>query len=68
MKYKILISIALLALLAVALSGCHTSAAADDRSKIHPLRDGIRMGLDVLRVRWNALRGRYRRILTAQHG
>lgn len=31
----------------------------DTRSKISPLRDGIRMGLDVLQVRWNAIRGRY---------
>lgn len=35
--------------------------AHDDRSKISPLRDGIRMGVDVLQVRWNAIRGRYRR-------
>jgi dolichyl-phosphate beta-glucosyltransferase len=40
--------------------------AHDERSKIHPLRDGIRMGLDVLRVRWNALRGCYRRALNAE--
>lgn len=28
-------------------------------AKIHLLRDGARMFLDVLRIRWNALRGRY---------
>lgn len=32
----------------------HTEGA-----KIHVLRDGVRMFLDVLRIRWNALRGRY---------
>jgi|SRR5580700_2605561 dolichyl-phosphate beta-glucosyltransferase len=35
--------------------------AHDHRSKINPLRDGIRMGLDVLEVRWNDLLGRYKR-------
>jgi dolichyl-phosphate beta-glucosyltransferase len=35
--------------------------AHDHRSKINPLRDGIRMGLDVLEIRWNDLLGRYRR-------
>ncbi len=35
--------------------------AHDHRSKINPLRDGIRMGLDVLEVRWNDLLGRYER-------
>src|SRR5664279_3599884 len=33
--------------------------AHDHRSKINPLRDGLRMGLDVLQIRWNALLGRY---------
>jgi len=28
-------------------------------TRIHPIRDGLRMFLDVLRVRWYALRGRY---------
>ena len=28
-------------------------------SKVQPLRDSFRMFADVLRVRWNALRGRY---------
>src|SRR5664279_1665275 len=35
--------------------------AHDHRSKINPLRDGLRMGLDVLQIRWNALLGRYKR-------
>lgn len=29
-------------------------------TRIHPLRDSIDMFMDVLRIRWNALRGRYR--------
>ncbi len=33
--------------------------AHDHRSKISPLRDGIRMGSEVLRVRWNDMKGRY---------
>ncbi len=33
--------------------------AHDHRSKISPLRDGIKMGLEVLKVRWNAIRGLY---------
>lgn len=32
----------------------------DTGSKIHPLRDGIRMALDTLRVRWNAITGKYK--------
>ena len=32
----------------------------DDRSTIHPLRDGIRMGTEVLKVKWSGLRGKYR--------
>jgi glycosyltransferase involved in cell wall biosynthesis len=32
----------------------------DERSKIHPWRDGFYMGLDTLRVRWNAMSGKYR--------
>ncbi|MFI5106252.1 MAG: dolichyl-phosphate beta-glucosyltransferase, partial [Terriglobales bacterium] len=31
----------------------------DERSKIHPLRDGMRMGLDAMRVRWYAMSGKY---------
>ena len=33
--------------------------AHDHRSKINPLRDGLRMGSEVLQVRWNDIRGRY---------
>lgn len=33
--------------------------AHDHRSKIHPLRDGLRMGNEVLQVRMNDLRGKY---------
>ena len=33
--------------------------AHDHRSKISPLRDGLRMGSEVLQVRWNDIRGRY---------
>lgn len=32
----------------------------DERSKIHPWRDGIYMGLDALRIRWNSWCGRYK--------
>jgi dolichyl-phosphate beta-glucosyltransferase len=35
--------------------------AHDHRSKINPLRDGIKMGLEVLGIRWNAIRGLYER-------
>jgi glycosyltransferase involved in cell wall biosynthesis len=35
--------------------------AHDHRSKINPLRDGLRMGAEVLKVRWNDLAGRYRK-------
>jgi len=34
--------------------------AHDHRSKINPLRDGLKMGLEMLKVRWNDLRGHYR--------
>ena len=34
--------------------------AHDHRSKISPVRDGIRMGVEMLSVRWNDLRGLYR--------
>lgn len=34
----------------------------DERSTIHPLKDGLRMGVDALRVRRYALEGKYRRI------
>lgn len=33
--------------------------AHDHRSKISPLRDGLRMGSEVLQARWNEMRGRY---------
>ena len=33
--------------------------AHDDRSKIHPLIDGIKMFGEVLYIRWNALAGKY---------
>jgi dolichyl-phosphate beta-glucosyltransferase len=33
--------------------------AHDHRSKISPLRDGLRMGREVLQVRWNEARDRY---------
>jgi dolichyl-phosphate beta-glucosyltransferase len=33
--------------------------AHDHRSKINPLRDGLKMGVDMLAVRWNDLRGLY---------
>lgn len=32
----------------------------DERSKIHPVRDGLRMGWDALKTRWNSLTGQYR--------
>jgi glycosyltransferase involved in cell wall biosynthesis len=32
----------------------------DDRSKINPLRDGMHMGLDVLRILWFSVSGQYR--------
>jgi dolichyl-phosphate beta-glucosyltransferase len=35
------------------------SWAHDDRSKINPLLDGIKMFGEVLRIRWNALLGKY---------
>jgi len=34
--------------------------AHDHRSKINPLRDGLRMGSEVLKIRWNDWNGRYR--------
>ena len=33
--------------------------AHDDRSRINPLRDGLKMGVETLSVRWNDMRGRY---------
>jgi len=37
--------------------------AHDHRSKINPLRDGVRMGVEVLKIRWNDWMGRYRKPL-----
>ena len=34
--------------------------AHDHRSKISPLRDGIKMGLEMIAVRWNDVRGLYK--------
>jgi dolichyl-phosphate beta-glucosyltransferase len=34
----------------------------DERSTIHPLKDGLRMGTEVLKVLWNIVQGKYRRI------
>jgi hypothetical protein len=33
----------------------------DERSKIHPIRDGLRMAADAMRVRWFALAGKYQK-------
>jgi dolichyl-phosphate beta-glucosyltransferase len=33
----------------------------DERSTIHPWRDGMLMGRDALKIRWNAISGKYRR-------
>ena len=33
--------------------------AHDHRSRINPLRDGLNMGLEMLKVRWNDMRGLY---------
>ena len=35
--------------------------AHDHRSKINPLRDGIKMGLEMLQVRWNDVQGVYQK-------
>jgi glycosyltransferase involved in cell wall biosynthesis len=37
----------------------------DDRSRIHPLADGSRMALEMLRIRWYAVAGKYGSGLTA---
>jgi glycosyltransferase involved in cell wall biosynthesis len=34
--------------------------AHDDRSKINPLLDGIKMGMEMLRIRWNGIKGEYK--------
>src|SRR5882762_8806648 len=33
--------------------------AHDERSKLNPIKDGFKMGMEILRVRWNAITGRY---------
>ena len=33
--------------------------AHDERSKLHPIKDGFKMGVEVMHVRWNALTGKY---------
>ena len=33
--------------------------AHDDRSKINPVVDGFKMGMEMLRIRWNGITGRY---------
>jgi glycosyltransferase involved in cell wall biosynthesis len=33
--------------------------AHDERSKLNPIKDGFKMGLEILRVRWNAIIGKY---------
>jgi len=37
--------------------------AHDHRSKIHPVRDGLRICMEVVKIRWNSLLGRYRKPL-----
>ena len=34
--------------------------AHDHRSKISPVRDGLKMGVEMLSVRWNDLKGLYK--------
>ena len=33
--------------------------AHDERSKLNPIKDGFNMGIEILRVRWNAITGKY---------
>lgn len=33
--------------------------AHDDRSKINPIVDGVKMGIEMLKIRWNGLSGKY---------
>ena len=42
--------------------------AHDHRSKISPLRDGLRMAMEVLKIRWNDWTGRYRKMSFAVIG
>ncbi len=39
--------------------------AHDHRTKLRPIKDGMRMFVDVLKIRWYALTGRYERALPA---
>ncbi|HJX82709.1 MAG TPA: glycosyltransferase family 2 protein, partial [Candidatus Angelobacter sp.] len=32
----------------------------DEKSTLHPYRDGLRMGIDVMKIRWNSWTGKYR--------
>lgn len=34
----------------------------DERSTIHPLKDGLRMGVEAMRIFWYGIQGKYRRI------
>jgi hypothetical protein len=36
--------------------------AHSEGTKVRPVQDGARMGCDLLRIRWNDLRGRYSQI------
>jgi hypothetical protein len=33
--------------------------AHSEGTRLHPLRDGLRMFMEVLRIRWNAMTGEY---------
>ena len=33
--------------------------AHDERSKLNPIKDGFNMGMEIMRVRWNAITGKY---------
>ena len=35
--------------------------AHDERSKIDPVKDGFKMGMEMLKIRWNAITGKYRK-------
>jgi glycosyltransferase involved in cell wall biosynthesis len=41
--------------------------AHDERSKISPLKDGIKMFLEILKIRWNDLTGKYQSAVGNQH-
>ena len=42
--------------------------AHDHRSKISPVRDGLKMGIEMLAVRWNEMRGLYKAPIMAPQG